>query len=456
MTEAAPRTTEPPYPDARYAWFVVVVLMLAYVVSFIDRQILALLIQPIKRDLALSDTEISLLLGLAFGIFYSVLGIPLGRFADSHSRRGLIVVGIVIWCLMTAACGLADNYPELFLARVGVGVGEAALAPAALSIISDYFPRDARGRAVSVYNAGVSLGAGIALVVGGQLVQYVGNAPPIDVPILGPMRAWQTVFLLVGLPGLAIAALMLAVREPVRRGKIALPGLARDAAIPLAEVARYLGARWRCFVSLFVGMSVVTILGYAYFAWWPTVFLRTWHWRIGDISLAYGLLLLTFAPLGVFAGGWYADSLYRKGHRDAHMRATLFGTIVVFVPWQTAAPLMPTPALALIMVAPAIVGGAWVTATGISALMMILPNQMRGQATALYYLVISILGLTIGPSAVALATDHLFRDEAALRFSLALVCGVGGLFGIAVLAYNQRHFRAAMAEADGWSDLPGG
>ena len=160
------------YPRPAYAWYVVVILTLAYMVSFIDRQILALLIEPIKADLGLSDTGISLLLGLAFGLFYTLMGIPLGRLADRRSRRAIIAIGITIWCFMTAGCGLAKNYGQLFVARMGVGVGEASLTPSALSLISDYFPQGRRGRAIGFYNMGISLGVGVAMILGGLVVAY--------------------------------------------------------------------------------------------------------------------------------------------------------------------------------------------------------------------------------------------------------------------------------------------
>jgi MFS family permease len=145
------------YPPAAYGWYVVVILTIAYVISFIDRQILALLIEPIRQDMEITDTQISLLMGLAFAIFYTLLGIPIGRLADRSSRRGIIAVGITIWCIMTAACGLARNFMQLFLARIGVGIGEATLNPSALSLISDYFPREKRGKPIGFYNMGFRL-----------------------------------------------------------------------------------------------------------------------------------------------------------------------------------------------------------------------------------------------------------------------------------------------------------
>jgi MFS family permease len=444
-------THEPPYPSPMYSWYVVLILTLAYILSFLDRQIMALMVQPIKRDLGISDTEMSLLLGLAFAVFYTILGLPIGRLADRASRVKIIGWGIALWCVMTAACGLAKGYWTLFLARIGVGVGEATLAPSALSLISDYFPKEKRGQALSFYNAGVGLGAGLAMIVGGQIIQFVSAAPPVTLPVLGQLYAWQTVFLVVGLPGLLIAALMLSVKEPYRRGKIQIQTAQGSSdEIPVAEVVAFIKQRWKMFASHFIGMSVVTILGYAYFSWLPTTFIRTWGWSIGQISLAYGVIILITVPLGANLGGWLADRFYKSGRKDGHMRSNLIGVCGLLAVPYVAVPLMPTPELALGVLVFGSVGGAWVTATGAASLMMICPNQMRGQITALYYFVISLLGLTVGPSAVAIVTDFVFKDEAMLRYSLALTCGVSCVVAIVVLTYNLKLYRGAVEEAEAY------
>ncbi|MDX2222869.1 MAG: MFS transporter [Rhodospirillaceae bacterium] len=449
MTPPNSAPPEPPYPPTGYSWYVVGVLTVTYIVSFLDRQIMALMVQPIKRDLGISDTEMSLLLGLAFGIFYTVMGLPIGRLADRASRRNIIAVGITLWCVMTAACGLARNYWTLFAARIGMGVGEATLAPSALSLLSDYFPKAQRGRALSVYNAGVGLGAALAMILGGQVIEYVSTQPPVTLPVIGELYAWQTVFLVVGLPGLVMALVMLTVKEPYRRDKMRRADGAD--VIPVAEVFGFLRARWRGFSSHFVGMSVVTIIGYAFFSWLPTTFIRTWGWTIGEISMAYGILVLVTVPIGVNLGGWLADRLYAKGYKDGHMRANLIGAATFFIPPSVLVTLMPTPEAALFVLVFSSIGGAWVTATGAASLMMVVPNQMRAQITAMYYFVISLLGLTVGPSGVAIVTDFVFKDESMLRYSLALNAGVAGVFAIAILAYNLRHYRAGVIEAEGWS-----
>ena len=444
-------TPEPPYPNPAYAWYVVGILTLAYILSFLDRQIMALMVQPIKRDLVISDTAMSLLLGLAFAIFYTILGLPIGRLADRASRRGIIGWGIAIWCVMTAMCGLSQGYWTLFLARIGVGIGEATLAPSALSLISDYFSKDKRGQAISVYNAGVGLGAAVAMILGGQVIQFVSQAPPVVLPIVGQLYAWQTVFFVVGLPGLAVALLMLTVKEPLRRGKMQLQtAQGQTEAIPVSEVVKFLKQRWKMFASHFIGMSVVTILGYAYFSWLPTTFIRTWGWSIGQISFAYGIIMLFTVPIGVMFGGWLADRFYKNGLKDGHMRSNLIGVVVFMAGPYVLVPLMPTPEIALGVLVFGSIGGAWVTATGAASLMMVCPNQMRGQITALYYFVISLLGLTVGPSAVAIVTDFVFKDEAMLRYSLALTCGVACVVAIAILSYNLKLYRSAVIEAEVW------
>jgi MFS family permease len=439
------------YPSPAYGWYVVVVLTLAYIVSFLDRQIFALLIQPIRADLALTDTQISLVGGFAFALFYTFLGIPIGRLADRRSRRLIIAVGITIWCAMTAACGLARNFWQLFAARVGVGVGEATLNPSALSLISDCFPREQRGRAVSFYNMGVSLGVGIANILGAWAIAVTSAAEPLVLPGVGPLRPWQTVFIVVGLPGLAIAALMMTVREPLRQDKIRIERDGRVTEdISLATTVQFLRDRWRTYGSLFLGMSVVTIIGYGFFFWIPTMLVRTWGWTIPQAGYAYGLLILICGPIGVNLGGWLGDWFYRRGRKDGMMRTCLYAALV-FVPTSVLAPLMPTPELALGLLIPSTITGAMVTATGAAALTMITPNQMRAQATALYYFVINLLGLPLGTTAVALVTDYVFGADAALRYSLAIVCCGAGLLATGSLVANLRLYRAGVIEAESWS-----
>lgn len=444
----------PPYPEAAYSWYVVVVLTLAYTVSFIDRQIMALMVEPIRRDLGISDTQMSLLLGLAFAIFYTLLGIPLARLADRYSRRMIITWGIAIWCVMTAGCGLARNYGQLFLARIGVGVGEAALSPSALSMISDYFPQETRGRAVSFYTMGIAMGVGLAMIIGGQIIAMVSEAPPVVLPLVGELFAWQTVFLVVGLPGLLMAVLMKTVKEPTRReGLKAAASEPSSDHLPLSHVVSFIGKRWRMYGSHFLGMSVVGILSYGFYAWIPTMFIRTWGWSIRDIGFAYGIVTLATGPVAVVLASWLAESFMKKGYQDAHMRAAFCGAMIGIV-GAILTPLMPTAAWSVALLIPMSAGTMCTTAAGLSALMIVTPNQMRAQASALYFFVINLLGLTVGPTGIALFTDYVFRDDALLRYSVACVAVLAGVFATGFLIYNLGQYRKMYVESQDWSAAP--
>jgi MFS family permease len=441
MTTTPHHRTEPPYPAPAYAWYVVVILMLAYVFAYLDRFILTLMVEPIKRDLGISDTQMSLVLGLAFAIFYTLLGIPIGRLADRANRRTIVAVGIAVWSVMTAACGLAKNFGTLFLARVGVGVGEATLQPCASSLLGDYFPRGKRGLAYGVYAWGLGIGAGAAMILGGRVIETVSKGGTIELPVFGAMFPWQVVFLVIGAPGLIVAALMMTVAEPIRRDRMAGDN------VPLGEVVSYLKARWRTYGSHFLGLSVMTIIGNAYVFWLPSVFIRTHGWSVGEVSFWYGLILGLGGPVGVTLAGFIGDRLYKRGVKDGHMRAALYGTLLL-VPVAIAVPLIPNAGLAMALMVLHSIGSGMPTAAGPTALMMIAPNQMRGAITAVYWFVISALGLGLGPLAVALTTDKVFGDPAAVGLSLASVSAVAGVLVSWVLVYNLRHYRASVEETE--------
>ncbi len=445
-----PVTAHASRTSTSYCWYVLVVLTVAYTISFIDRQILALMIGPIRKDLGISDTEVSLLIGLAFALFYTFLGIPIGRLADRFSRRAIIATGIFFWCTMTAACGMAHNYGQLFVARIGVGVGEAALSPSALSLISDYFPQETRGRAVSFYTMGISLGSGLAMLLGGTLVAFALRAGAVTLPIIGAVHSWQSVFFIVGIPGLLLVALMRTVREPSRRETLRRAASAA-AELSLAEVARFLLARWRFYGSHFVGMSVAATLAYGFFAWIPTMFVRTWAWPIARIGAAYGAVVILSGVLSIFLVSLLAKRLTDRGCADVYMRVALYSAVLGILGAVTT-PLAPNPGLALVLLVPTTVGSLAATSAGLAGLMVVTPNQMRAQASALYYLVVNLIGLTVGPTGIALFTDHVFRADAMLRYSILCVAALTGAIATWLLAFNLREYRSAIAEARSWLD----
>lgn len=450
MTDAV-QATEPAYPNTKYAWYVTTLLLLAYILSFVDRQIMSLLIEPIKADLLLTDFQIGLILGPAFAIFYVTLGIPIGWLADRKSRRTIIGVGITVWCIMTAACGLARDFPQLFLARIGVGAGEAVLTPSALSLISDYFPQKKRARAVSVYMSGISLGQGIANLVGGPLIAVLLAMPPFEFPIVGELRAWQTAFMVVGLPGLIVAILMITVKEPIRRGLIEMQGSAgtKKNELSFQESMNFLGKRWKAYGSLFFGMSVVTLVGYTGF-WNAPLFQRTWGWDIGSIGIVLGTAGLIFGPIGATSGGWLADKLTKMGGKDGPMRAMYYGVIVTVIT-NVLYPLMPTGNWAMVIYVPSILGGAMASACGAAAVVHIAPNQVRGQATAIYWLIINVVGLMLGPTSVGFLTD-LMGDPSMLRYAMAGIPLVVGIPAILLIMWGLKYYAAASDEAQAWAE----
>jgi MFS family permease len=439
-----------PFPRPAYARYVVVVLLLAYVLAFVDREVIALLVPDIKRDLGISDTRMSLLLGGAFAVFYTFFGVLIAWLADRGNRRWLIFGGVTVWSVMTMLCGLATSYPALFLARVGVGAGEAALNPPALSLIKDYFPPERMGRAIGLYTAGVSSGSGLAFIIGGSVYPAVQAAGALDWPIVGIVEPWQRMFIWVGLPGIPLALLILTIREPVRREWLRT-GIAPTAA-SVWQTLRFLLARWRSFIVLFLALSVLAVMAYGIGFWIPEFLRRTYALspaQLGSYVRWRGVVTIVFGLIGVVAGGWLCDVLQRR-YADGYVRVCIISFAVMTLGYSTFA-LMPTPTLAVLMLIPATLGAAAPTAAGAAAVVAIAPPSMRAQITAFYYFTLNAVGFFVGPTGVALVTDFYFRDEMQLRYSLASVATGVAVIGTALLFYNLPHFRASAEEARAWN-----
>ncbi|MPT48668.1 MAG: MFS transporter [Sphingobium sp.] len=429
------------YPNPLYAWYVIAILLLAYTVAFVDRQILSLMVQPIRTDLGLSDTAISLLHGFAFAIFYTFMGMYLGRWADRGSRQKMMVIGMVIWCLATAACGLAENFGQLFTARIVVGIGEATLSPAAYSLISDYFAPSRRGRAMSVYTMGIFVGSGLALILGGMAVTATSQEALVALPLVGEVRPWQAAFMIVGLPGLVVAALMLTVREPSRKER-----KGSGAEVPgIGETFAFFRSRANTLMAIVFGFGVNAILSYGLSAWVPTYFIRVHGWSAGEIAFAYGVILLTAGCSGILVGGWLSDKMTASGKADGALRASLIGMALV-IPVVPFVGLGASPAMSLAALVWASFFLGVPTGIAPAALHAITPNEYRGQVTALYLFAINLIGLGFGPTFVALATDHLFMSDLAVGKSIALVAGVASVVAFGLIAYARRGYGEAVAQ----------
>ncbi len=423
--------------------------MVVYVFAFIDRQILSMMIVDLKQGLNLDrDWHAGFLMGPAFAIFYTLFGIPFGRLADSQNRRVIIAIGLGLWSLVTAGCGIAKNFWQMALMRVGVGVGEASLSPSAYSMIADYFPREKLGRAIAFYGMGIYLGSGVAYVVGGRAITYVRETAPWQLPLLGLVQPWQKVFFLVGLPGLLVVPLLLlTVREPLRRGLLrrnAQETASQSVSIPIREVLHHMGRHWKTIVTHNVGFALLAFSGLGTTAWLPEMFRRVHGWEMDQFGLIYGGIFATFGALGIFSGGYFADWLSRKGYRDAKIRIGFFAAWIWF-PAGIAFPLLSDANAAMFLVIFAVYLAALPGALGAAAIQELMPNNMRGQTSAIYLLVVNMMGLALGPLILALLTDYFFTEATygveGIRYSLLSLTVAAHIVSTFLLWRCMGHFR---------------
>jgi MFS family permease len=438
------------WPPATYAWYVSGALALAYCFSFIDRQILNLLVIPIQQDLGVSDTQMSLLQGLAFALLYVTLGVPFGMLADRWNRRNLIVAGVTVWSVMTALCGLADSFSELFLARIGVGIGEAVLTPAAMSLLSDYFPKHKLARAAGVYTSGSSVGATLALLIGGTVASAVAVSPKLVLPLVGEIHSWGATFIIVGLPGIVVVALLMTVREPVRRGTLAVEGAA--ARLPVGAVLQLLWAYRGAYGGLYLALALQILLTYAMQSWIPTYFMRVHGWSMSQLGIWYGLVIFFGSVPGLMFGAWLGDRLVQRGQADGHIRVALLGCTLSIVPCVLT-PLVPDPFVAMLLLGLSNFFFSFAFGVGPAALQIMTPNQLRAQVAAIYVLCMGLIGLLLGPTSVALLTDYAFRDPMKVGYSISVVAAVTGPLSAALLFFARGPYRRAIETAGQW--VPG-
>lgn len=442
QTGSQPASPSPKGLSRFYPWYVTGVLMLAYVFSFLDRQILYLMVGPIREDLHISDFQFSLLTGAAFGIFYTVMGLPIGWMADRYNRKKIIAIGVTLWSLMTAGCGLAQNYVQLFLTRIGVGVGEATLSPSAYSILSDSFDARRLPKAMSFYTFGIFIGAGTALIIGGEVVSAVQHTPSLVLPVIGELRSWQLVFMIVGLPGLLVALWVSTLREPARTGQVAAAPQRRM--FPFAEVAGFIARyRWMS-VSLFLGAAFFSVLAYAD-SWYPELFIRTWGWDVEHSGRINGASSLIAGPLGLIFSGWFSSRMLEKGQSDACLRLTAFGALGITVP-AVLMPLAPnaTAMAALLFGFKFFIG--WTPVLIPSAIQMVAPNHLRAQLGAFFLFAVGIIGVSLGPILPAFLSDFVFSGDSSLRYALATAALIFGPVTFVLLWVGMKQYRQVRAE----------
>jgi MFS family permease len=396
-----------------YPWYVVVILMIAYIFSFIDRYIANILIEPMKKDMGINDTQAGLLIGASFALFYATLGIPIGRLADTKNRKNIITWGIALWSVMTAVCGLAKNYTQLFLARMGVGVGEATLSPAAYSLIADYFPKERLATALSVYSMGIYLGSGLAYIIGGFILEKVAPLGVIALPMVGEIFSWQLVFFFVGLPGLLVALLVFFIKEPIRKG-------IGNQHISLYEMFIYLKKSGKPFGLLCIGSALFCIISYAAGIWIPTFLIRVHQMPIAQVSSFMGPATMFFSPLGLIIGGRLADYWTKKRIIGAKIKVCLF-VALLWIPFNFGYTLAPTLLTAQILLVPFLVLLSASIGVGAAAVQELVPANMRSTASAIYLFSQNLVGLGLGPVSVGFLNDYIFQDPMAIGKSLIWV-----------------------------------
>ena len=418
------------------AWWTVAVIFLAGILANIDRAILSLLIPAIQSDFAITDTQIGLLSGVAFAVFYSTLGMPIARASDRGSRRLIIACGVAVWSVATAASGFATRFSHLFLARMGVGVGEAVLTPATVSLIADLFPKEQRGFALGAVGAANYIGGGLALLLGSIAIAAAATL----VPLWGITEPWKIVFLIVGLPGVLVALLMLTVAEPPR-------GHERDGETgSWAELMAFLSARRWVLGCHFLGFSLEGAIAYAVAVWAPTFFVRNFQMTAAEAGLMLGPFLLVGGPLGGLIGGWLLQRWSKAGHDSAPMIAGLLGSAVVCLAVGLA-PLMPTPLLSALFFGISFTFGPIAALGAFAAIQLIAPARLRAQVVAIYYFVVTMISIMGGASIIAYFTDNVFHDPAAIGRSISLTALLLGPFCVLVLWLALAPYARAAREA---------
>lgn len=409
--------------------YVLGVLVVVYSFNFIDRQILSILLEPIKAELGLSDAQLGLLTGFAFAAFYATLGIPIARHADRSNRRNLIALALTVWSAMTALSGLAQNFWHLLIARIGVGVGEAGCSPPAHAIIADYYPVERRATALGIYALGIPFGILFGFLAGGWINEFFG---------------WRAAFFVVGIPGLLLAVLVrLTVREPPRGLAEGRSGAAEQPT--MLETARFLWSR-SSFRHLALGGALTAFVGYAFTSWMPSFLVRSHGMTTGEIGTWLGLILGIPGGIGIVLGGYLAD---RLGGRDARWYMWIVAVaLTVTVPFSAAVFLADTPAIALALFGVPVLLGNFYQATTFSQAQGLVGLRMRAVAAAILLFILNIIGLGLGPYLVGVLSDAMsdrFGIES-LRYALFAASFVN-LWAAAHYYVAGRHLKGDLAAA---------
>lgn len=434
--------SQQPWPNPAYAWYAVALLVMSYALGVVDRIVIGLLVKPIKEDLQLTDTEIGVIQGLAFALFYSLFTLPVGYLVDRWRRVPVVWGGLAVWSLATMAGGFAKSFWGLFGSRVVMGAGEATTTPASASLIADYFPPERRARAYGIFAMGGSIGIGIAYLLGGVAIGLTDAVRGLAPGLFAPFANWQLVLIIVGAPGILLALLMaLTLREPARRGAVTQPG--RFSLVPLW---RELSTNRVALVAVMMGTIMNVMIVNAQLAWFPTLFVRVHEWEPARIALALAVVGVPFGIVSAITAGSALTWLAKRGRQDGPILVMMLQCMAWAI-FGTAKCLAPTPELALVGHVLTSLFATWAITSALTALNHVTPNQLRGQVVAVYTLLTGLVGIAVGSGAVGFLSDHVFNYPTGIAPSLAVVCFAGGAIGIVILGMGRRGYLEAARRA---------
>jgi len=425
----APMPENVPWPPRKDAYYSLFAMTIVVMFTVLDRSVLSLLIDPIKQDFGISDTQVALLLGAAFSLPYGIVGLGVGRLADRGNRRNLVAASLAFWSASTVLCGVVQGYVGLLIARMGIGAGESGYGPASWSIATDNWPREKVAFATATMGIGAMLGTGLALFLGGTVLHFVSGMAPVALPGIGVIRPWQWTFIIVGAPGLLWTLIVLTTKEPPRRGLLAGQTAQK---VPVREVWHWMRDDWRTYMAVVGGMCIKAMMIAVPLAWNATFLHREFGWDLSRIGIITGTITLIVSPIALMAGAKLSEYWTKQGRNDANLRIVFLG-LCVSIPLSVISPLLPSPYMVLATNALVSFVGTLGFGPSIAAFQVITPNRMRAQLGSLTQFCNNVIAFALSPLIVALFTDYLFHADSALKYSMALNAAIMGTLALLVV-----------------------
>lgn len=441
--ENAGTTSEQAWPPRKDAYYSLFVMTIVVMFTVIDRQVLNIMIEPMKADFHITDTQAALLLGAAFSITYGLAGIPIARIADTANRRNLIAASIAFWSGCTMMCGVAQTYTQMFLARLGIGIGESGYGPASWSIATDNFPREKVAVATGTYGIGAMMGIGLASFMGGAVLAFVEGMPAVPLPFGGVIRPWQWAFMIVGLPGLIWTLVVLTTKEPPRRGVVAGQ---KAKTLPVRDVAGWVLGDWRTYLAVIGGACMKQLVTAGQSTWNVTFYHREFGWTLAKAGMISGAVTIIVSPIAMIAGGKLSEYLVRQGRHDANLLVVVCG-LAGSVPLLIVSPLLGDPVWVISTHALAVFIGTLGFGPGVAAFQVVTPGKMRAQVSSLSQFSTNVIAFALAPLIVALFTDYLFRDPAALKYSMSLCSALMGVIALIITVQGLKPYARSYQRA---------